>query len=182
MTVRLIVLITLLSSPTAWGDWLFGLNIESGGNTLAGYGPPASSAYETVNAGGGGRLYGGIRNEFGDGSLALQYTLGYQKDQISGVNGLAEFTVMPFEFMVLKQAGNWHLGTGLSWHLSPQYRDTLNPPVTLQYDDAMGAVFQAGYQFVGGLETGVRLTSIDYESATINHDGSSFGVYLQGNF
>lgn len=192
---RLFILLGLLAlSPSAMSQWIFGLDLESGGDTLASAGSAVlvqtpngntylvNSTYETLDAGGGARFYGGIRNTFGDGSHSLQYTLGYQFDSLDALNGSAEFHTAPFEFIYLKQAGNWRLGAGLSYHLSPVYSDNLSPGYRREFDDALGGVFMGSYEFYSGLELGARITSIDYQDSISTVDGSSFGLYLQSNF
>ena len=125
---------------------------------------------------------------------SFQTTIGYHLDEVSADNGDIRFERYPLEFIPFYNSGNYRVGAGLSYHLSPKLnlRDIGGPKVA--FDNALGWLVEYDYSFVGwrkaGLLVGVRYLWIDYKIDKINGtpasgeniDGSHFGVHADFMF
>jgi hypothetical protein len=174
-----VILFAGLFTP-AYAELYLELGLEGGGEEMIG-----TNFGESIMAGGGLKLSAGIQNYVNEqqtGSVRL--SLGYLFDSIDAVNGDADFDTLVFDAMYLMHSGRHVLGLGGTMHLSPRYRDKVDgyAPVDTEYDDALGLVVQYGYQVTPGLELGLRLNNLEYETDFETRDASSFGIYLSNGF
>jgi hypothetical protein len=91
---------------------------------------------------------------------------------------------MTFDAMLVSSSGPHSFGVGGTLHLSPEYSDNVAGyyPELIEYDDALGLVFQYSYHFVPGLEIGLRYTDITYETSGFSDDAGSLGIFLSSGF
>jgi hypothetical protein len=127
-------------------------------------------------------------------TLLLRAGINYKFDSIDADNGEADFDRWPLDLILVSRQGNFSLGAGITYHLSPTYEDTINGISTrIDFDDSLGFLLQAGYMMTPTMELGARVTLIEYEPSEplvllpslerINEvDGDSFGVYISIGF
>ncbi len=176
----LLITLTLLSINSANADLYLELALEGGGDELI-----ETNTTESISAGGGIKFALGVQNPINyDGSADLRLAVGYLSDNIVGHNGEAEFNTITFDAMLISRAGPHSLGVGGTVHLAPEYSDSVDGfyPESIQYDNAVGFVFQYGYHFFPGMELGLRYTDLTYQAGPIQHDAGSIGVYISNGF
>jgi hypothetical protein len=127
-------------------------------------------------------------------TLRLRAGINYKFDSVDASNGEADFDRWPLDLILISRQGNFSLGAGITYHLSPTYEDTINGSSSrIDFDDSLGFLLQAGYLTTERLEVGVRVTLIEYESSQpllqlssgtfVNKvDGDSFGIYISAGF
>lgn len=127
-------------------------------------------------------------------TLSLRTGINYKFDSVDASNGEADFDRWPLDILAISRQGNFALGAGITYHLSPTYEDTINGVSSrFDFDDALGFLLQAGYLAAERIELGVRITLIEYEptqplvalpsGARIDKvDGDSFGIYVSAGF
>lgn len=165
---------------TAQADLYLEMAFEGGGDTLI----PTNTGDE-ISAGGGLKFAVGIQNPVNaEGTTSIRLSLGYLFDNIDADNGEADFETYTFDALYAIQSGPHTFGIGGTIHIEPEYKDNIEnlQPLTLQFDDAFGVVFQYGYHFAHGLEFGARLTNIDYEIGNTSFNAGSFGIFLSNGF
>jgi hypothetical protein len=126
-------------------------------------------------------------------TLRLRTGINYKFDSVDATNGEADFDRWPLDVLLVSRAGNFALGAGITYHLSPTYEATINSASTkIDFDDSLGFLLQAGYLVAERVELGARVTLIEYESdqaflttsGTVANkvDGDSFGIYISAGF
>lgn len=126
-------------------------------------------------------------------TLRLRTGINYKFDSVDADNGEADFDRWPLDFILISQQGNFSLGAGLTYHLSPSFEATVNGSTSrVDFDDALGFLLQAGYMVAERIELGARVTLIEYESDSLlvtpggaitnKVDGDSFGLYISAGF
>jgi hypothetical protein len=173
-----IILATLLVLPVAQADLYVELGAESGSKELI-----ATTSGDNLYSGGGIKFAAGIQNYINN-DASIRLTLGYLGDSVDAVNGRAEMDSVTFDALYLMNSGPHTFGMGPTFHMNPSYRDNVSgyTPVDIEFDDAVGLMFQYGYKLIPGIEIGARVTSIEYVHNTTTLDASSFGVYLSNGF
>jgi hypothetical protein len=176
---KILLLFLLLLSSTAEADLYFELSVEGGGDTLIG-----SSSGEDINAGGGIKFAGGVQNEVSDTGNILSFSVGYLFDSIDAVNGSAEIDTMTFDAIYTVHRGDHRFGIGGSYHIGPTYEDDIAgfAPLKIEFDDAIGMLFQYGYSVSHNFQVGARLTRMSYELNGSSIDADSFGVFISNGF
>lgn len=114
-------------------------------------------------------------------NLAGRVTFGYKGDGVTASNGDVSFTRYPVNALLFYQTGNFDIGGGLTYHMSPKLKGTGSASfVNTDFDDATGLLLEGDYYFSGTSYFGVRYTSIDYsvKSSSITVDGNSIGIVL----
>lgn len=126
-------------------------------------------------------------------TLRLRTGINYKFDSVDASNGEADFDRWPLDVLLISRQGNFSLGAGITYHLSPSYEASVNGVSTsIDFDDSLGFLLQAGYLMSERLEIGARFTLIDYETdrpivsiggtLTNKVEGDSVGVYLSTGF
>ncbi len=155
-----------------------------------------------VVSGGGGNLQAGQLLNLGIGydfdlntakTLRLRTGINYKFDNVNATNGDAHFDRWPLDFLLISRQGNFALGAGITYHLSPTFEATINSATSrVDFDDSLGFLLQAGYMVAERIELGARVTLIEYKSkqplvmtnGTITNkvNGDSFGLYVSAGF
>ena len=126
-------------------------------------------------------------------TLRLRTGINYKFDSVDASNGEADFDRWPVDILLISRQGNFALGAGVTYHLSPTYEDTINGVSSrIDFDDSLGLLLQAGYMVAERIELGARVTLIEYESTqplvmigggiTNKVDGDSIGLYVSAGF
>ncbi|WP_269618598.1 outer membrane beta-barrel protein [Zhongshania sp. BJYM1] len=132
----------------------------------------------------GGAFLFGFGAEFvsSDKQLAVRLTANYHFDSIDAENGETSFERYPIELMFFDQGERNRFGAGFTVHLSPtaqlkvdgQRRESIN------FDTALGLVFEYNYLIGNAMWLGVRYTFIDYETQnninSVSVDGNHVGL------
>jgi len=179
LVLILTVVSTFVFSP-AHADLYAELGFEGGGDDIVG-----TNTGDEISAGGGIKLSLGIQNPVNeDHSASIRLSVGYLFDSIDAANGDADFEVITFDAMYIINSYPHSLGVGATVHMSPEYKDNIAgfSPLNLEFDDAVGVVFQYGFHLTPGFEIGARLSSIEYEVGATTVDADSFGIYLSNGF
>lgn len=158
----------------------FELALEGGGETLA----RTTSGFE-LTAGGGVKFAGGVKNRFGeDNNSTLSLALGYLTDSINASNGEGDLDSFTFDAIYGRMFEAHRLGVGLSYHIGPEYSDRVDGfgSSRIDFDDALGIIFQYGYALTPGFQLGARYTIMDYKTNAVSIDADSFGIYLATGF
>ena len=173
-----IILFALFGTTLAHADLYMELGAESGSQELV-----ATSSGDNLYSGGGIKLAVGTQN-YVSPYTSIRLTLGYLGDSVDAANGYAEMDTVTFDAMYLMNSGPHTFGIGPTVHFNPSYRDSVagHSPVNIEFDNAVGFVFQYGYQLVPGFEIGARVTNIEYSNNTTRLDADSIGVYLSNGF
>jgi hypothetical protein len=173
-----VILVTLLVMPIAQADLYVELGVESGSEELI-----STTSGDNLYSGGGVKLAAGIQNYIND-DASIRLTLGYLGDSVDAVNGRAEMDTVTFDALYLINSGPHTFGIGPTYHMNPTYHDNVSgyAPVDIEFDNAVGLIFQYGYKIIPGIEIGARVTNIEYVNNATTLDASSFGVYLSNGF
>jgi hypothetical protein len=136
----------------------------------------------SIKAGSGGTFSAGLLYRPAANNFAFEAIFGYKFDKLNGSNGTAEFTRFPLDLIGSYVTGDHRVGGGIAYHMNPKYRCAVGGvcSFTAQFSDAMGLVLQYGYTFGGGLDLGVRYTSIKYklEGGGVSLNGNAFGGFI----
>ena len=173
-----ILLLILSGTSVAHADLYLELGAESGSQELV-----ATSSGDNLYSGGGIKFAVGAQNYVSPYS-SVRLTLGYLGDSVEAVNGHADMDTVTFDALYLVNSGPHSFGIGPTVHMNPTYRDSVAgyAPLKIEFDNAVGIMFQYGYQLLPGFEIGARLTSIEYSNNTTRLDAGSLGVYLSNGF
>lgn len=175
---KLLPLLVLVCS-SAEADLYLEMSIDGGGDTLIG-----STSGEELNAGGGIKFAGGVQNEVSNSGNTLSFSVGYLFDSIDAVNGSADLDTFTFEAIYTLHKGDHRFGIGGSYHIGPSYEDSIAgfAPLKVEFDDALGMLFQYGYSVSNKFQVGARLTRMNYELNGNSIDADSFGVFISNGF
>ena len=120
--------------------------------------------------------------------LKGQIFLGYKLNQLDHTNGVYDFSRVTLSAIELYNTRYFHIGAGVTYHFSPtlDYTDdrSSNFDKQTEYDDALGFIFQLGFNLSREATLGIKGTIIDYElpNSAISRDGNSLGVFLSFKF
>ena len=186
--IRYLVLIVLsLSTSTIQAAGLgFSLSMayDLGGDELAKVVDKDGDSISTVRANEGITFGAGFvlpvsRN------LGLQSSIGYKSYSEEAANGdEISWKSFPWETSIIARLGQFELGGGVIYHLSPEYKlDVGRSSENIDFDNALGYQAQAAYLVktsVGdGLALGLRYTSIDLEKNRLTLNGDSVGFFVK---
>ena len=177
--IKFIFPLFLLLSSNAYAELYFELDLEGGGDTLAG-----TTTGQNINVGGGIKIALGIQNEIGENGESLSLSLGYLFDNIDAFNGTAEIDAFTFDAIYSIRREPHRFGIGGSYHLGPTYEDNIlgSSPLKIEFDDTFGLILQYSYSINSGFQIGARLTSMDYKVSGLSLDAGSFGIFLSNGF
>lgn len=176
----ILLVFSLLFSAAARAELYLELGLESGGDDLIG-----TNTGDRIYAGGGLKFAGGIQNPVNDeGTASMRLAVGYLFDGINADNGQADIDTLTFDALYLINSGVHSFGVGPTLHLAPEYTDDVAGfrPLKIEFEDAVGLLFQYGYRPSPGFEIGLRISDIEYENNTETLDASSFGVFISNGF
>jgi hypothetical protein len=170
----------LMSMSVAQADLYLELGVEGGGDTLIG-----TTSGEDISAGGGVKFAGGFQTRLGeDDSHSIRLVLGYLTDSVDAYNGSADISTVTFDALYLFNSGPHSFGVGPTYHINPEYSDHIDgyAPLKIEFDNALGIMFQYGYKVLPNFEIGARVTNIDYTVNSVTLDAGSFGIYISNGF
>ena len=130
-----------------------------------------------INAGEFLHIDGGVVFKTAPGNPAWesQLTIGYKVDNIVAQNGSVTFSRYPLDMLEFYNEGQWRLGAGLTYHLSPTLTgDGVASGLNVTFDNALGFLAEADYK-MGKAYVGGRVTLIDYKVYGITVNGNSLG-------
>ena len=175
-----VITLVLLSINTAQAELYIEASAEAGGEDLI-----TTNSADSISAGGGIKFAIGVQSPLNySQSTDIRLTVGYLSDSILASNGEAEFNTVTFDAMLVSYFWPHSFGLGATMHMSPQYRDNVMGYASevIDYDDAIGLVFQYSYHFVPGLELGVRYTDLTYTTGSLQQDAGSLGIFISNGF
>lgn len=150
---------------------------------------------EELNAGGLFDLRAGTAYRFEDSPFALQFTIGYHFDSVSGEDefgGDADFKFSRFSYELLARyhINKHQLGLGVIQHTGVELElDGLGLKTNIDYDDATGFVAEYAYWITPRVSAALRYADITYEPSNtlatiggsdarlLERDGSHIGIY-----
>lgn len=143
---------------------------------------------EELNAGGLFDLRAGAAYRFKDSPFAIQFTLGYHFDSVSGEDQLGrdadfKFSRYSYELLTRYHINKHQLGLGVIQHKGVELElDGLGLKANIDYDDATGFVAEYAYWITPRVSGALRYVDITYEpsnstSLLLERDGSHLGIY-----
>lgn len=162
-------------------DLLLQAGIDAGGDDLF------SATYtngDTVNISGGDMFQMGVGTTFKTApellpALETQLSVGYKFDRANAENGSATWGRFPIEALEFYTTPAWRFGGGLTYHLSPKLKGSgVASNASVDFDDALGIVFEVDYILGANSYIGGRITRIDYTISNTNLEfsGNSIGI------
>lgn len=173
-----VILVALMSTTLAQAELYMELGAESGSHELV-----STTSGDNLYSGGGIKLAVGTQNYMSP-YTSMRLSLGYLGDSVNAANGYADIDTVTFDALYLMNAGPHTFGIGPTVHINPTYRDNVSgyAPVKIEFDNAVGIMFQYGYKLVPGFEIGARVSNINYKNNATSLDAGSVGVYLSNGF
>lgn len=172
--------LAFVSIPASATDLFFQGGIHVGGDKLA-TATSSSGFDQNLRAGQLLSFSVGVHTELND-SLQARVSAGYKLDSIRASNGDANFTRIPIEALLMHKSGNFMLGGGLAYHVSPRFEFNVSPSYSINFDNALGLVLGFDYNGKGRFEhdwyVGGRMTIIDYKVAGLSVNGNSIGAVI----
>jgi hypothetical protein len=169
-----------MSVPAAAANLFFEGGVHVGGDKLA-TATTSSGPDQNLRAGQLLSMAVGMQTMLAE-SLQGRVSVGFKFDRITASNGDATFTRVPIEALLMHQSGNFMLGGGIAYHLSPKYKFNVTPSYTVDFDNAMGLVLGFDYNSKGRFEhdwyVGGRVTLIDYKVSGASVSGNSIGAVI----
>lgn len=172
-------LLTGMQSAYAGSGLVLEGGLHFGGDQLAEV--FTSSGSESVDAGELYTLGIGVALDLAP-DLESRITVGIKEDGVFADNGDVTFTRYPIDVLILRRTGNWKIGGGITYHLSPEFTaSTVSTFDQAKFEDALGFLLELDRE-LGPAYIGGRLTFIEYDSiptATVRStsiSGNSFGI------
>lgn len=143
-----------------------------------------------IDAGALLHIYAGLVYRVPQSPYGARMTLGWFFDSVDADNGGVSFDRYPFEFIPYIQQGPHRFGVGATYHMNPEYDISDFASENLEFDNALGIVFEYGFQWVNRISLDFRYVDIEYEASNADrfigfkdkYDGSHFGVYISATF
>ncbi len=120
--------------------------------------------------------------------LFAEVGLNYMTKSISAENGSISFTRIPLDLFINVKKDQFSIGTGLTYHLSPEIEGDGLLAGLVKYDNALGTVLKATYTLKrpngkNGITWGLRYTSITYSGYGLyDQDGSNIAFTMGTGF
>ncbi|MBI1423573.1 MAG: hypothetical protein GC149_08925 [Gammaproteobacteria bacterium] len=171
----------LLPFQLAWSDvhFLLEAGVHTGGDELI---------HVTFSDGSTASIKGGSLVTLGAGlaanitdKLELRFVENYKADSVNASNGSIDFTRWVSNLLLLYRVDKWKLGGGLTHHRNIKLKgDGVASVLNVNFDDAVGTVLEADYQFGPHAYFGGQYTNIKYPVTGLSSkvDGSSIGVVI----
>ncbi len=117
-------------------------------------------------------------------TLETQLTLNYHFDETDPLaSGGVKYSATSFDAIQIFNVNQASFGVGVTYHMSPKVTGTGVVSGNLQFDDALGLVFQVGYRLSDRSIIGMRYTNIKYKIAGVpDSDGSGVGIFFNFGF
>ena len=131
---------------------------------------------DTVKAGGAWFLGGGFHYTLPGLNLAFQSTFSLHYNGDDHTEGKSRIVRFPLDFLLQYTMGKQYLGAGITYHLSPEARNTDHSfKTTVKLKDAIGLLLEYDYRITERFAVGTRLTKISYkqEEGDSDIDGSN---------
>ena len=185
--IYLILIAFSLSAPTAQAEGLgFSLSFayDVGGDELAKAIDKDGDTVSTARANQGITWGAGLVLPLSR-ELSLQSSIGFKTHNQEAENGdEVSWKSFPWETSIIARLGQFELGGGVIYHLSPEFdADIKLSSENLEFDDALGYQAQAAYLVktsVGnGLALGLRYTGIDFEKGKTSINGDSIAFFAK---
>lgn len=180
--------VALSALPAAARDVHFigRLALEGGGEDLVEV-EYSDGSSKTVTGGGLVTFSGGLVYTPETLPIAVEALIGYKVDSVTGSNGDIKFTRLPLDLIASYRIGNFRVGGGVTYHLSPELTCNVDGMCdgSVSLDPALGGLVQFAYgRYDGGFvwDLGLRGTIINYKAPGGSFDGSCFGGFLSFGF
>lgn len=159
--------------------FLLGAGLTFGGDTLATVNY-ADGSTDSITAGGGFMLYGGLDYRLDD-AISLQGTLGVHLDTTKPAsNGEVTFGRMPLELLAYYHLGDaFRLGGGMRIVTGAKLQGSgIAGNIYQKFDNTVGMVIEGEYLLHRSFGIKLRHVSEHYQESgsPVSHNGSHFGV------
>lgn len=177
---------------------VFQFGYDFGGKTLATvehYDYYRGYELNKVRAGQGLVLEGGASISSDSNDLELKLLVGYKFDRESASNGSVTWDRVPLSAIAMVNNNKWKFGGGITYHINPELSgdftgydnngDYFHDSVDDLYEDSLGAVIEAQYNFTESTAIGLRGTLIEYklkENPSVVANGNSVGIHFSYTF
>jgi len=171
---------------------VFQMGYDFGGKTLATvehYDYYTGYEINKVRAGQGLVFEGGASISSEASNLELKLLVGYKFDRESTSNGAVTWDRVPLSAIAMVKKHKWKLGAGLTYHINPELSGSFSgydaqgnyfeDKVDDLYEDSVGAVIEAQYNFSESSAIGIRGTLMEYklkEDPSVVANGNSIGL------
>jgi hypothetical protein len=120
---------------------------------------------QSIRAGGLVQIGAGFLWQPSGSPLALQTTFNYHVDSVNASNGDLRFSRYPIEVLGFYTGlGPWRFGGGARFVLDPTLTvDVPGTNLTVDFEDTIGAVLEAGYRFGSAVTVNLRYTVEKYK-------------------
>jgi Outer membrane protein beta-barrel domain len=158
------------------------LGLTGGGDKLATANFDDGST-SSIRAGGLVQSGAGLLWQPAAGPVAVQATFNYHVDDVSAFNGSLRFSRYPLEVLgYYTGLPRWRFGAGPRFVFSPRLKvDVPGDNSKITFDDTVGAVAEAGYQFGNYMWLNLRLTGEKYKVKAIDGTTVSADSDISGN-
>lgn len=188
-SIRTLALLSVLSGvsyTTQAADvrGLFNMGYDFGGDTLVTV-IYSDGTRESVDANKSLYFGGGVSLVWDKAStMETQLTLNYHFDETDPLaNGGVKYSATSFDAVQIFNVNQASFGVGLTYHMSPKVTGTGVVSGNVQFDDAVGMVFQVGFRLSDRSTIGMRYTNIKYKVAGVaDADGSGLGIFFNFGF
>jgi len=146
------------------------VSAEFGGDKLVAVGTTGSSSSDSLNAGEGLALGGGVSILNDAKDIETEVVLSYKFFGIHADNGDIDFRVIPLDALVFYRIPHWRFGGGLTYHMNPKLKGSGDASgLEAEYKNALGFVLQTDYMFGTSqkMKLGLRYTNVKYKASKI---------------
>lgn len=171
--------VCVISSPVA-AEPIYGvlnLGLDFGGDTLITVYLTDGST-DSIEAGTGVYISGGLGTTFSEGKYDGQVTFGYKTTGISASNGSLDWTRFPLEVLGYYNYDKLRLGGGITYHLNSTLEGTGVAAGEFNFDDSLGYILEGQYRSTDQMSMGLRMTMLKYKVGSASIDGGSFGLSM----
>lgn len=166
------------------GDFRFALTagLTGGGDKLA-TATFRDGSTQSIRAGGLVQIGAGVLWQPAGTPLAVQATFNYHVDSVNASNGDLRFSRYPVEVLGFYTGlGPWRIGGGARFVLDPSLTiDVPGTNLTVDFEDTIGAVLEAGYQFGRYVSVNLRYTVEKYKPKTASTGTVATGSSVSGD-
>ncbi len=188
-SIRTLALLSVLSgmsytAQAAEVRGLFNMGYDFGGDRLVTV-VYSDGTRESVDANKALYFGGGISLVHNQaGTMETQFTFNYHFDETDPyASGGVKYSATSFDAVQVFNVNQASFGVGLTYHMSPKVTGTGVVSGNIQFDDALGMVFQVGYRLSDRSTIGMRYTNIKYKVAGVaDADGSGLGIFFNFGF
>lgn len=132
---------------------------------------------DSIYAGQGLFVDAGFLHDFAGSDWAFKATAGIQSGFTAGFGSDISFTRYPIELVALYDYGKQRFGGGLTYHADPKFNGNGHVP-DIVFKDAVGAVLEYQYRFIGLRYTYVRYKVEGACTGRCSFNGSNLGFFF----